>query len=423
VERLNHQQATKLTRQARDISILRAELVHLRQEQECREEAASQLSEVEHLTRQLAAACADRDRYRRQVEDMTKFLADYGMTWLGDHHHDGGEDEDASEEDNEGDWLNDVGIPQLAGDAQSVPSRTTSSRKSVAESLARPCERSDIEVNIAEIESRVCGLNAMVERAAQVVRDSRGGAVHARLVMDDAPPLPLSFFADGLKLGSHEFKPYHSKDAQQLIHDVLDGYFPYELKAGYPDGVCLRVVDRMSHAFHHWLRVYAAEDSELLDNGDRLLPPGARVVRGPNGRPPRCPTGGQSSQTAGKPRSTSMPPAVEAAPEVNLLDANRSPDLPSARLQVRLQGGRRLVLAMEASATIGALEDAVSRWCEEEGFQEGTAMAAGAPSGGNVVLRAAFPPRVFQDRNETLEGAGLVPSATLFASAFAAAAA
>jgi len=392
LERLNHQQATKLARQTRDLSVLRAELEHLKREQEHREEVENNASEVEELRQELDAVCADRDRYRQQVEDMTKFLADYGMTWLGD-----------CEEPTH----------LLNGDiSDDEPPRPSSAahRTSVAESLARPCENSSVEVNIAEIESRVCGLNAMVERAAQVVRDSRGGTVHARFVMDDAPPLPLTFFADGIKLGSHTFRPYSSMQAQQVLHDVLDGYFPYELKAEYPDGVCLKVVDRMAHEFDDWMQNLSHDDKDLLAGGDRLAPRGARVLHsGTSKRPPKLPGGAPKQDAGDRPRTGSTPPAPVLAHEVSLLRTERAPDQPIAKLQVRLHG-HRLIFSVETVQTIGELEDAIVKWCEEN------AVELNAAGSRKLLLRAAFPPREFAKREETVESAGLAPSATLFAS-------
>lgn len=39
------------------------------------------------------------------------------------------------------------------------------------------------------------------------------------------------------------FYPYYSKEAQSVLSDILDGYFPYDLKKKYPEGVPLKPVD------------------------------------------------------------------------------------------------------------------------------------------------------------------------------------
>ncbi|CAK0909581.1 unnamed protein product, partial [Prorocentrum cordatum] len=95
--------------------------------------------------------------------------------------------------------------------------------------------------------------------------------------------------------------------------------------------------------------------------------------------------------------------------EVQLLAEGRDPALPAARVQVKLRGGVRVVFCMEASATIGELEDALARWCADRGLEP--------PLGERQVLRGAFPPTGYADRSQTLAGAGLTPTATLFVAA------
>eukprot|EP00971_Amphidinium_carterae_P003726 73896-Amphidinium_carterae.1 len=65
---------------------------------------------------------------------------------------------------------------------------------------------------------------------------------------------------------------------------------------------------------------------------------------------------------------------------------------------------------MELMQTIGELEDALVKWCEDNSVD----LCATADR--KLLLRAAFPPREFAKREETVESAGLAPSATLFAS-------
>ena len=39
------------------------------------------------------------------------------------------------------------------------------------------------------------------------------------------------------------FYPYTGKEAQSILSDILDGFFPVDLKQKYPDGVPLKPVD------------------------------------------------------------------------------------------------------------------------------------------------------------------------------------
>lgn len=55
--------------------------------------------------------------------------------------------------------------------------------------------------------------------------------------------MPMFFFANGLMIKGFPFYPYYSKQAQSILSDILDGYFPYDLKKKYPEGVPIKVMD------------------------------------------------------------------------------------------------------------------------------------------------------------------------------------
>jgi len=62
--------------------------------------------------------------------------------------------------------------------------------------------------------------------------------------MNEVDEIPIFFFKNGIILYGHQFKAYSSNDAQSWLSDLLEGYFPYDLKRKYPDGAPLKVVDR-----------------------------------------------------------------------------------------------------------------------------------------------------------------------------------
>jgi len=53
----------------------------------------------------------------------------------------------------------------------------------------------------------------------------------------------MFFYKNGLMIEGFPFSPYHAKEAQSMLSDILDGYFPYDLKTKYPEGVPLKPVD------------------------------------------------------------------------------------------------------------------------------------------------------------------------------------
>eukprot|EP00747_Dinoflagellata_sp_TGD_P165599 gnl/TRDRNA2_/TRDRNA2_187091_c0_seq1.p1 gnl/TRDRNA2_/TRDRNA2_187091_c0~~gnl/TRDRNA2_/TRDRNA2_187091_c0_seq1.p1 ORF type:complete len:560 (+),score=119.67 gnl/TRDRNA2_/TRDRNA2_187091_c0_seq1:127-1680(+) len=392
VERLNQQQAAKILEQSEEITSLQAENLRLRQS---RHSSADDKEEVKALRDECA-------RFRRQVLDMEKFLEDYGLTWVGDAEM----DDEADQED-------------IADATDQI--ETSDKQKGASED---PVRALDIDV----IETMVKTLNSSVEKEGPRVVSSRvGKAVHARLVSEEKPPLPLTFFRDGLKLGEQAFCVYESPTAQQVIRDVLDGYFPYVLKDQYPDGVNLKVVDRTTWAFDDWLANHSQTDRDLADGGDRCAPTFGRMIRPPTSL--SASTSGTVSQQPAEvkkqhcqPADASKverqgapgPPAAARGHEevVSLLAVGRPAAASSARVQVKVADGQRICFLMEPSQTIGDLEDAIARWQKEHGVACDSAFYGQRCS----QLRTAFPPRAYVDRCQTLADAGLTPSATLFVS-------
>merc|ERR1711972_1256392 len=99
---------------------------------------------------------AERDQYQQQVTEMTRFLQDYGLTWVGDTHADGDE-----ADSKESDSVEAEVTAQGDGDSTQATFRSPKSRSLGAQ---------DVPVDIQVLNSRVEVLNAMVERSgARVV--------------------------------------------------------------------------------------------------------------------------------------------------------------------------------------------------------------------------------------------------------------
>lgn len=410
VERLNQQLSAKLSEQTREADALRKELEALKKA--CSQAADGTVeagtSSVETVLR------AERDELHQQVEDMKKFLNDYGLTWVP-----------RSAKDAAAVASGALGPPCAGPSAGACAGRGDS----VAERLGRPqqnaqlprtAEGGSVSVDIQVIRSRVESLNVMVEE-----EDKTRGSVHHEQV-------PITFFCDGVKLGERAFIPYNLRPCQELIKELLDGYFPRALRDDHPHGVQLHVVDRTGNGFAAWLRDFAKNDPELADGGERLRPRCGHAVHAPGDAksagerllsklPERvvskngqiCEVRGAIAEKLGLP-SCGGPTAGGGAPaaseDVVLLDAGRDPSAPSVRLQVKLEGGQRLKLCMEPHATVGDLWNALEAW--RKSHRVPRAGADGRP----CTLRTAFPPRSYTDKSQTLEAAGLTPSATLFIS-------
>lgn len=354
----------------------------------------------------------ERDRLKVQVNGMSKLLDDYGLVWAAPAG-------DSADDERSG-----------------VLTTQTASCNRGSDKRAAPAQPSDsVALNIKVVESRIEALNVQLENDdPQIVTEQAGGFSCARIASSSAMCLPLSFFQDGIKVGDWSWMDYASPTTQTLLKEVLAGQFPSLLCKDHPNGVKLKVVDRTGNVFRSWLRDHSRTDPDLADGGDRLRPDAGHAVCDPAGQrnseerllaklPERVMRDGRVCNVRGAiadklgangaagPTVAQAAAAAVSAPatkEVSLLAPGRDPSEPSARLQVRLESGQRVVMVMEPAATIGDLWTALNCWRGEHGLPPADSRQA--------TLRSAHPARAYTDHAETLASTGLVPSAALFVS-------
>ncbi|TNV79330.1 hypothetical protein FGO68_gene11922 [Halteria grandinella] len=146
---------------------------------------------------------------QRLVVEMSEFLADYGLTWVGE--------EDV---ENQGAF----NINQLEKEMQ----------------FNGPSYRNKLpaEIDTEVLTRRIEELNFIAEKQ-RIVKNKDGQHLFQKL-----NEVKINFYKNGLMIdGGFPFYPYHAKEAQSMLSDILDGYFPYDLKTKFPEGVPLRPVD------------------------------------------------------------------------------------------------------------------------------------------------------------------------------------
>ncbi|XP_031818393.1 UBX domain-containing protein 11 isoform X4 [Antechinus flavipes] len=65
-------------------------------------------------------------------------------------------------------------------------------------------------------------------------------------VLKTPEPVPLTLYQNGIIMFNGPFRPFSDVSTQQCIQDILDGFFPSELKKIYPSGVPFQVTDLRS---------------------------------------------------------------------------------------------------------------------------------------------------------------------------------
>jgi len=147
----------------------------------------------------------ERDKYRKQAQEMEKFLSDYGLKWIG---------EDSS------------GKGKHEGQFNSKAINKELDHKA-------PAYRSNLpsEIDTEVLTRRIEELNFIAEKE-KIVTNAYGMKEFKPL-----DPVQIFFFKNGIIIKGYNFQPYYSKEAQSILSDILDGYFPYDLKKRYPEGV------------------------------------------------------------------------------------------------------------------------------------------------------------------------------------------
>ena len=110
--------------------------------------------------------------------------------------------------------------------------------------FAGPSYRNNLppEIDTEILTRRIEELNFIAEKNRVVNK----GGVHR---IEHHDELRIWFFKNGLVMKGFPFYPYHAKEAQSVLSDILDGYFPYDLKKKYPEGVPLLPVDNTDEVY------------------------------------------------------------------------------------------------------------------------------------------------------------------------------
>ena len=144
-------------------------------------------------------------RLRLQLEEMHQFLADYGLKWVG-------------------------------GDNKML----TPEPQSVKQPVQGP-EALGFELNMQKIIAHAKELNGITGQK----RLAKHGPIRQ---FENLPEVCITFYNDGLLVRNGPARAYAMKESRLLVRDLIDGYFPFEFKADFPDGVKLVIIDKLKES-------------------------------------------------------------------------------------------------------------------------------------------------------------------------------
>lgn len=381
--------------------------------------------ELRRQEREISKLQAEKLQLQRDNRELHHFLADYGMRWVGD-----GAGDSAAAQAPGGSGTEGVATEGAAAakehtaQAVSSPAANEAAGSPLKEAGGSPLPGPP---DMAAVRRAVEELNAMADGPAEVVRRADG----AHALKKGEPTLCLTFWRNGLQVQDGELRPYGRPQCASFLRDLLDGFFPYELKFAFPDGVAFSVVDR-THVAEHEPQHTWGQGRRLDSRGGGLsnglgggpgsglglrggLGGGARLLGVDPSRMLCLPSGASDGGGGGTGLFDSLtlsssPAAAETTAPSPAAEAPRTilPAAPEAaangdecRLQIKDQDGSvACVFTLPATATVAQVH--------EQLLARGV-VDAELP----YELRTAFPARVLRDVAETLSAAKLTPSATL----------
>jgi hypothetical protein len=144
-------------------------------------------------------------RLRLQLEEMHQFLADYGLKWVG------------------------CDDKKLIPEPQSV------------KQLSQGPEALGFELNMQKIIAHAKELNSLTGQK----RLAKHGHIRQ---YENLPEVCITFYNDGLLVRNGPARAYAMKESRLLVRDLIDGYFPFEFKADFPDGIKLVIIDKLNES-------------------------------------------------------------------------------------------------------------------------------------------------------------------------------
>ncbi|XP_054996505.1 UBX domain-containing protein 11 isoform X2 [Sorex araneus] len=324
-------------------------------------------------------------KLQKQVAEMERFLADYGLLWVGEppDHKDS--------EDSEGDWM------------------TTMKFWKPGNTLAPP------EVDFDRLLVCLKDLSELVAEGETQVVPVTGGARFRTL-----EPIPLKLYRNGLIMFDGPFRPFHEPATQRCLRDILDGFFPSELRRLYPKGVPFKVSD-LRH------QIYPENGLDSFPGEGRVVGQIHKIVdRTENADPRLTPEKflkslpkvmirqGKVVDIRGPIRDTLQNYCSLSAPVPEILvetpalaaERERSQELPESPppqlslLRIKSEDGEKVFrLMMQPQDTIGDVYALLAKARNQDA--------------GTFEIFSTFPPVVYNDHSVTLQDAGLVHNAML----------
>ena len=165
---------------------------------------------------------------REECAALKRFLADYGMKWVGDAEAPPNRSGSGS---GSGHGSSEDGPPRAARKVRSnrLEARAAAAR---AKSSSPDHASSGFAVDTARLRRSIRELNAVAGEGKGAVVTAPNGERRVEM----PTPMALTLWRDGFAVDDGEFRGFEEEKNRAFVRDLVDGYFPYEFKDTHPRG-------------------------------------------------------------------------------------------------------------------------------------------------------------------------------------------
>mmetsp|Transcript_89325 Transcript_89325/g.239320 ORF Transcript_89325/g.239320 Transcript_89325/m.239320 type:complete len:478 (+) Transcript_89325:17-1450(+) len=361
-------------RQVEDISTARARALEKLKVQY--EESQAELRRLRDVvkSRDLSGVqqmAEERDKWRSQVEQMSAFLASYGLVWVGDDPQNVAAARQGRQFD----------AAQCLKDVDAVTSEESKDPR-------RPGPVANGKVDIAAVRAGAERWNDAVAQGRAIVRGPNGVAQFG-----DSYIVKVVFVQEGITVDGSGLWRYESDIARGTLADIAEASLPEHVRTAHGENVTFEIQESTDLSFREYCKKHGQNrQQEFLQ---RL--PASVISEGGDIRRPR----GVIEEKLG----IKQAPSVQMGPVARMdetIDLRGAGGLQAtarcAAIAVRLPDRNRMVVRMRADAPISGLLAEIERELGTKDF----------------VVRSHFPPHVFNDPTMSIDDANLTPNGAVF---------
>lgn len=336
----------------------------------------------------------------QQIKEMTAFLADYGLSWVGGS---ATSSPSTTPRSKPFDLFNGDFNSNATTNTSTPPSALPSTLDSTARppAVAHATKKQDSKLPF--------DLNTLTKNA-QILSDHVGvtgilpGDQPNSMQIKERDTVYICVYKDGISVNSGLFRPYGWPLCDAVIDDLIEGFYPYEFRDKYPDGFPIKIVNKSEEACPTAPQPSSSGIrciNDMHDHGYKPLTKESLLKK----LPERYITSNGHIVEVRNTMAVILSGGTAATQQEQALITTEARHDTSGgnvtALQIKLPQGQKVALHMYFHDTIANVRKELER-----------AAPFFRPANG-YELTTAFPRKTYDEHEQTLESLGLVPNGAM----------